>query len=406
MYAAMFVVTILINRGYGTAELGRFGLAWAVAQITVQTAVSGFGAIHKREVAYGKRRLEQLVAETLAVRLVSIIMVVCLTALALTILALPWPLTLAILVMIAAKSIEAVGMALAETIQATGGNRTFAALTGLNATILLAAVGTVWALNLESSAIYYAIGGSAAAFTAIAVAVYARTRGLPYIRASAATMARLLRESWALIANAAVYILTGRFAVIAVAALGGETQAGAFTFASGVVGAVAVAAGAIGIVIFPELCRMFVDEPQALRARVYRLFLSLSVVGLAAFALVVIARAPIVRLYGSLPPYAPEVLLVLALGLVPTFASVGANYMFTAIGKQKEGLYLATMNTATLLSLVLTLAYFHGALGAAIAVALSQAVACVVALLWIDRRHLARLAQRQHSQAGVPPRDP
>ena len=143
---------------------------------------------------------------------------------------------------------------------------------------------------------------------------------------------------------------------------------------------------------------MFVDEPQALRARMYRLFRSLFVVGLIAFSLIAFARAPIVSLYGSLPPYASEVLLALALGLVPTFASVGTNYMFTVIGKQKEGLYLAAMNAAILLSLVVTLTYFYGALGAAMAVALSQVMMCVVALLWIDRRHLASLAPVERSE--------
>ena len=129
--------------------------------------------------------------------------------------------------------------------------------------------------------------------------------------------------------------------MIIVAAIAGETQAGVYTFATGVVGGVAVAAGAIGIVIFPELCRMFADEPQALRNRMYRLFRSLLVVGLLAFGLVALSRTLVVNLYGSLPSYAPDVLLALSLGLIPTFAAVGANYMFTAIGQQREGLFLA-----------------------------------------------------------------
>jgi O-antigen/teichoic acid export membrane protein len=65
--------------------------------------------------------------------------------------------------------------------------------------------------------------------------------------------------------------------------------------------------------------------------------------------------------------------------------------MFTAIGQQKEGMYAALFNTVLVLSLVFPLTRYKGALGAAVAVASAQAIMCIVLLLWLDRRHLAKM---------------
>jgi O-antigen/teichoic acid export membrane protein len=398
MYGAMFVATILINRTYGTAELGRFGLAWAVAQLTVQAAVSGFGAIHKRDVSFGIESIQLLVRRTLTVRLTSVVLIVVVAGVSLRVLSPPWPVAIAIFLMISAKSIEAVGMTFAETIQATGGNKTYAALTAFNAAMFLAAVLLVWSLKLESRMLYYAMAASAAAFTTVATAVFVRNHGTVRLGASLATMAHSTRESWPLIANAAVYVVAGRAAIIAVAAQAGETAAGAFAFASGVVGGVAVIASAIGTVMFPVLCRLFVVDPRALRGRVYSLFWSLSALGLGLYMLLVLARSVIVGIYGNLPAYAPDVLLALGVGLIATFASTATDYMFTVIGKQTESLYLAAANAGLVILLVVSFTHFEGALGAALAVSLSQALMCLVSLVWLDRRHLIALTSSQRSR--------
>jgi O-antigen/teichoic acid export membrane protein len=395
MYGAMFIATILINRTFGTAELGRFGLAWAVAQLTVQAAVSGFGAIHKRDVSFGRESIQLLVTRTLTVRLASVFSIILVAGFSLHVISLPWPVTVAILLMISAKSIEAIGMAFAETIQAAGGNKIYAALTAFNAAMFLAAILLVWAFERESRMLYYAMAASAAAFTIVAFALFVRSYGAVRLGEPVAKLAHSARESWPLIANAVVYVLAGRAAIIVVAALAGETAAGAFAFASGVVGGVAVIAGAIGTVMFPELCRMFVVNPGALRGRVYSLFWTLSGLGLGLYMLLILARWPIVSIYGNLPDYAADVLLALGAGLIATFASVSTDYMFTVIGKQKESLYLAAANAALVLLLVLSFTHFLGTLGAALGVSLSQALMCLVSLLWLDRRHLVALRSNQ-----------
>ena len=391
MFAAMFGVTVVINRGYGTAELGRFGIAWAIAQITVQASTSGFQGVHKREVAYGKRSIPELVAETLAVRLLALLAILMISATVLFGFDTWQRLAFPIAVVLVAKAIEAIGVTLAETLQASGNNRLYALLSAWNAASLLAAVGTVWSLGLSSGSVYVSLIFAALLYTSASLIAYWLTHGGPAVRASRARMNALVRESWPLIINAIVFVALSRAAVVIVGALAGEAQAGVFTFASGVVGGLAVVASAAGTVIFPGLCQTFVNAPGALRRKMFRLTGLLAVVGLGALIVLFLVKGLVLQLYGTLPAYASDVVMVLGLGLVPTFAVVSASYMFTAIGQQKEGLYAALVHAALVLSLLFPLTERSGALGAAIAVASGQAIICVVLLIWLDRRHLAKM---------------
>lgn len=388
MYAAMFGVTVLVNRAYGTVELGRFGIAWAAAQLTVQSSVSGFSALHRRDVAMSIRPVSELVADTLGVRLVALSML--LAVVGATALVMPFPIELKIAVgaVTVAKAVEAIGLAFAETLQANGQNRIYALLSVANAASLLVSVAGIWLLGLDAIFIYPAIGIASVVYTAAAGLTYSRVFSIPSVHLTADKMKAALVESWPLMLNAVVFVVVGRAAILAVGILAGEAEAGVYTFAAGVVGGMSVVASAIGTVLFPELCATFARNPASLRLRMYGLVRSLGLMGLGATAVLVAVRPLVLAMYGDLPASAPSVLLALGVGLVPLFASVAPNYMFTAIGQQREGLLVAVLNGAVLLVLVLPLTARYGATGAAAGVSAAQAVMAVVTVIWLDRRHL------------------
>jgi O-antigen/teichoic acid export membrane protein len=123
----------------------------------------------------------------------------------------------------------------------------------------------------------------------------------------------------------------------------------------------------------------------------FRLAGQFAVVGLGAVTVLFLVKGLVLQVYGTLPAYASDVVMILGAGLVPTFAAVSASYMFTAIGQQKEGMYAALINAALVFALVLPLTQYRGAVGAAIAVASAQGIMCIVLLIWLDRRHLAKM---------------
>jgi O-antigen/teichoic acid export membrane protein len=399
MYAAMFGVTVIINRGYGTAELGRFGFAWAVAQLLVQSLVAGFTAILKRNVARSPESLGDLVSESLAARLVTFALVLPITWLLLSLAGVNGPVAWAVILLVLAKAIEATGLTFAEGLQAAGGNRTFAVLSLFNGAVLLAVVEVVWIVELEITNVYVGAVTAAVLYTGTALAVFIRQCGAPSFAVNPGRVAALVGESWPLIVNAFIFVLTSRATVIIVGLEAGAVQAGVYTLASGLVGAFAVLASAIGVVIFPELCRVFIKSPEALRAYVYRLSLNLGAVGVLAATLLILARGSLLSLYGDVPLYAGDVLFALGLGLVPIFGTVAGNYIFTAIGEQKDGMYCSMVQAVLLMSLVIPLTRWLGALGAAGAVSVAQVIMWIVLLVWLDRRHLTRLVRgaRQRS---------
>jgi O-antigen/teichoic acid export membrane protein len=76
--------------------------------------------------------------------------------------------------------------------------------------------------------------------------------------------------------------------------------------------------------------------------------------------------------------------------------------MFTVIKQQREGMTLSFVNLAALAALLLALVPPYGAWGAALAVTITQTVAWLGAVAWLDLRHLRAL---RTAAPGFSPRD-
>jgi O-antigen/teichoic acid export membrane protein len=390
-YAAMFGLSILINRTFGTAELGRFGIAWAAAQLTVQSAVAGFSALHRRDVAYRQRSVRDLVADTLGLRLSTLGVVLGGAWAVLYLAPVEEALRWAIGWTLVATAFQALGLALAETLQAEGRNRTYGLLSVGYAGALALVAGVVWASGAAAPWLYPLLAVAGLAFAVGAAFVYIRVHGIPRVRWASETVRATAAESWPLVVNALVVVLAARVTVLIVGGLEGEVAAGMYTFASGVVGGFAVVASAFGVVLFPRLCAQFIEAPHTLRRTMYTLSGGLAAAGASALATLVLVQKWVVALYGGLPEGSSTVLVVLALGLVASFVFVVPGYLFTAIQAQHQGMKFAILNAAVLATLVAVGAATWGLLGAAAAVASGQTLMAGVALMWVDR-----LLPREH----------
>ena len=387
-YGAMFSIAVIINRTYGTAELGTFGMAWAAAQLTSQAAISGFSAIHRRDVAYAPGRAAELAGTTLTLRLVALTAVWVAACLGVAGMRIDAALGTAILAVMLGKSIEAIGMTFSETLQVLGQNRSYAQLSAISALVLLGIVLIGSGAGLRPAWIYAGVVGAGAASAIVAWAVFRRRVGHVCLGTSAVQARAVLGESWPLMINAVVFVAATRVSVLLVGWLSGTEAAGVYTFATGAIAALSVFAAAAGTVLFPELCSLFAKAPHLLRGRMYRVSAGLAVLGtLLALMLTVIAET-LLQLFGDLPPVALDVLLTLGVGLVAAYGSVPANYMFTAIRQQREGMTFALANLALTVMLLVGLVPSHGAWGAALAVTITQSVMWLVALAWLDVRHL------------------
>jgi O-antigen/teichoic acid export membrane protein len=120
----------------------------------------------------------------------------------------------------------------------------------------------------------------------------------------------------------------------------------------------------------------------------YRASALLAGIGVVLLLIVALLGGTVIRLYGDLPPGALQVLLLLGAGLVAVYGTVPSNYMFTAIRQQRDGMVFAFINLAVLAAQLLLFVPEYGAWGAALAVIITQYAMWIVALAWLDLRHL------------------
>ena len=401
-YGALFAVSVLVNRGLGTAALGYYGLALAVGQLAVQSVTDGFSGLLKRDVSVAPSRASELAGTYLALKgvaagaLYALVMAAALVGVATG--ALPRELAWTLALVVAAVAAETLGRTFPEALQASGRSGVYSAVLVAGAFVLLGCVGGALWMGAGALAVYATLFVARTVAAVGAFAVFHRVAGRVVPRVSAREARRILAGSWPLIINGLVFVATARAGTFEIARTSSAEAVGVFTFASSVVAGVSMVASSVGIVLFPILCREHDAGGRRLRAILYVSTLGMAAVGACAVVALRVAEPLVLAVFGELPPDAIPVLRLLSLGIVPIFASVTAGYMFTAIGQQRDGMVYSFVQAAVTVTLLVVLTARTGVTGAATALVVSQAVMLVVAVVWLDVRHLAgRHAAPRHT---------
>ena len=392
-YGALFLVGVLVNRTLGTAELGRYGVALAVGQIAVLSVTDGFSAVLKRDVAVAPARVAEITGTFVALKSAAALVLyggVCAAAVAGWVAgAVPARFALTLAVVGAAVVAETLGRTFPDALQAAGDNRTFSAVLAGGAAVLLACVGGALWGGAGALAAYGALLAARLVGAAGSAAVFRRVAGRTSVRLRRADVRRIAIESWPLVVNGLVFVASARAGTLVLARYADAEAVGVFTVASSIVAGVAMVASSAGIVLFPVLCREHESGGRRLRAILYMSTVGMALLGACAVGVLRLCEPLVPAVFGVLPPDAIPVLRLLSLGLVPIFASVTAGYLFTAIGQQRDGMVYSFVQAAVTVTLLVVLTRLTGVMGAAAAVVVSQAVMLVVAVVWLDVRHLA-----------------
>ncbi|HEX9951937.1 MAG TPA: oligosaccharide flippase family protein [Rubricoccaceae bacterium] len=392
-YGALFAVSVLVNRGLGTAELGYYGLALAVGQLAVQSVTDGFSALLKRDVSVAPARAAELAgvygtlkATAAGTLYLAVLMAAFVGEAAGTVPpALAW--TLAFVV--GAVAVESVGRTFPEALQASGRNAVYSAVLIGGAFAVLALVGGALLAGAGALAVYAALLVARTVAAGGALAVFWQSAGRVAPGVTGAEARRIVGASWPLVVNGLVFVATARAGTLVLAQFGGAEDVGVFTFASSVVAGASMVASSAGIVLFPVLCREHEAGGRRLRTVLYVSTAALALAGAAAVGALRVAEPLVVAVFGRLPAGAIPVLRLLSLGLVPIFGSVPAGYLFTAIGQQREGMMYSFVQAAVTVSLLVAFTARAGVTGTAAAIVVAQALMLVVAVVWLDTRHLA-----------------
>jgi O-antigen/teichoic acid export membrane protein len=390
---SLLAFSILLNRAAGTAELGRFSLGLAIAQIGILTVGNAFSAILRRDVAVDTTRAAQYTGNILVLRTASLLFAAPLMLAAAYFYASnDHALLVAVLVVLMAKTFEALGQVIESLYQAVGRFTLFSVTSaGRQVALLVLATIAFWlggsVVHLYAAYVVASVIGLAANFV-IADRCIAR---ISY-RIDRTLLIHICREVWPLFLSAFVFLASSRVSYFILAERSGSEAVGTYAAGLNIVSGVSLLSSAIGIVLFPALCKLFRQRPQRLSGLMREMLVGLSMVGVLLAGLLLIAAPWIVRLYGEMPPDATWVLRILALGLLPAFAQPVVGYMFTAIERQAEGLVFATMMLFVSACTYYALVDLAGVRGASVAYAITQLAWVIGAYFWLDLRHLRRLA--------------
>jgi len=384
-YGVIFVLTILINRYLGTAELGNFSFAFALSALLTHSINGAFSAIIKRDVAVSPEQAGRYTGSFLALRIVVTALLWALIYIVVLLLPNISPaLSTTVLLVFTIKALEGFSEVFYAVFQATSRMLLYAALK-LAQQLVFLGVSMFALVSGASAAMVYVLGvavaGAFFAFTAIGVLWVQKTPwrvDMPLVRYAAV-------QSWPLIVNSAVFALTTRMGILVVNGLEGSIAGGVYAAALNIVNGVGLLSGAAGVVLFPILSRTYASQPNVLALYVRRETLRLGVVGVFISLVIVLTSPLIVRLYGELPLEATNILITLALGLVFMFAQPPSGYMFTAMHRQREGMLYAVVMLAVCAPLYLALTLAWGIHGTAWAFVIHQALWVIGAYVLVRR---------------------
>jgi PST family polysaccharide transporter len=384
-YGIIFVLTILINRNYGTTELGYFSFAYAFSTLLIYSVNGAFSAIIKRDVAVYPERSGEYVGSFLTLRVT--VTVILGLAMYIVVFALPNAtpaLTQAVLLVFGIKAIEGLSEVFYAIFQATSKMVLYAVLKSTQQGVFLV-VSVVTMVSGGSASTVYGAGVVVAIIFFILVMILSKWIYSDLWRIEISLIRYAIVESWPLLINALVFALTTRLGILLINALEGSTVGGTYAAALNIISGVSLLPGAVGVVLFPILSRMYATKPNFLGPYMHRLTFQLGMIGAVFTLLVFLLSSSIIQLYGVLPPEAAGVLKVLALGLVFVFAQPPSGYMFTAIHRQREGMLYAIVMLVACLPLYYALTVIWGVHGTAWAFVVHQALWVVGAYAWVKR---------------------
>ena len=211
-----------------------------------------------------------------------------------------------------------------------------------------------------------------------------RTTTAPGQRLDRAELAATLRRAWPFALAAVFAALQMRLSLILLERFAGVDDVALFAAASRFVEAARLLPNAFFGALFPALAVLATD-PRRSAATFRRALQLLGLFGLAGIAGAALLAAPVIRLtYGDDFVAAAPALQVLALGLL--FSLLRGAYTLALYARQAEGRVNVVNGAVLALQIPLSLWLIHaqGALGAAYALALTEAVALV--WLWREQR--------------------
>ena len=368
-YGVLFIITLLINRYYGTAQLGTFTLAVTISQIAILPLSSGFSGILRREVATTPALSSKYVTAVLQLRSIIILsMLVLITIYTLSALQNTF-----VLLMFVSKGLDNLCETFYTAFQASNKILRCTILKCINAMLLFVTVFGCMHNLLGIEYIYYTHVGISLLMLCVCAIDYIKIEN-PTYSIDKEVRKYLLVETWPLLFNAIFFQVGARLSVIILAWYVSVQDLGTYSAAINIVSSITMVTNSIGVVLFAYFSRLFIEKPLQFVSTVNKITSYFLISGILLSGILYLLSPFVLKLYGKLPENATWVLQLLALAMTALFAHAPLGSIFTIMRFQKQGMVYAGIMVCLNLSLFFFGTKFFGLLGACMAYIIYQSI--------------------------------
>ncbi|MBL0145300.1 MAG: oligosaccharide flippase family protein [Chitinophagaceae bacterium] len=389
MLGSLFGINIIINRGFGTAELGEFTFAYTIAQIVIMGVGGAFSPLLRREIILqNKEDANKYLISVLQLRVYIITFCCVLCSLLFIFLhSSQVKLNTIVLIMLLIKGLDSLTETFYTTFQSLKRYNTFALIKSSNAIINIVAVLLIALLKLPVLALYFSLA-MVALFYLICNLFYVSKifKIKKYIKLNwhySAEKKSIVMEGWPLILNSIFFQISSRVSVVFVYSISGKIVTGVFSAAIMMITVFTAFANSLGVVFFPRLAQIYTQNKLALFKYLQKTAFVIGTLGTVLCGIFIATIYWQLKIVGHMPPYAYRMFFIAGLSIPFAILSAVFGNVFVILRKQILGMYLAAIILIINCVLYYCLPQIDSILGASFAYLISNVLIVIVFTIFI-----------------------
>lgn len=398
-FGVIFFTSLLINRNYGTIELGNYNLAITIAQLLILSIGGAFSIILRRDITLFPTKLSLYTNQVFFIR-VSITLILLCIGILLCFFPIYYskPFFYYLTLLILSRGIDSCTETFLTVYQTTDRISKYTLFKGMNSFMLLIGVLVIsfYKFNIVWIYIYWTM---ISLLFVVVNMLYTHSK-VCSLRwgIDVPVITQLIRETWPLFINSILFQLNSRGCIVIISLFLTTEVLGVYTAGITLISIFTAFVSSLAVVFFPYLTKAYKERPDLFMSSVNKMVFGMTFLGVIIFGVFLILTPYIIKIYGHFPFNPSNLFRILSFAIVPMVSTGILGYLFTILHKQKQGMFAAGIVLIINFSLFFIFTSFANVNGATWAYLISQLITGLVTYFWIyllvkidvrERRNLA-----------------
>ena len=383
-FGVIFITSLLINRNYGTAQLGTYTLCIAIAQIFILSFGGSFSIILRRDIILYADKVSQYLHHVVLIRIL-----ITLFAIFFIIILIIYPsfysreFFIFLGLIIFAKGIDSVTETFLTLYQTIDRILIYIIVKTINNVVLIIVLLLIINFKLSIKYIYWSYILISLSFFLVNLLYTKSITNLFVVKTKMKMVYTLIQEAWPLFVNTILFQLNSRGGIVIISFFLATDSIGVYTAGTTLIFICTAFISSLSIVFFPYLTRSNKENPENFMKLINKIVLGMLFLGIIIYLLFVLFLPYIIKIYGHFPVDPTSLYYILAISIIPMVSTGILGYMFTILHAQKQGMFAAGIILVINFILFYLLTYAFNLKGTAIAFTVSQIVSSIIFYVWI-----------------------